>query len=125
MTVTKMKPGDLVQRRSSLSLFQRELAIAHEEAINFNRKINLVWAFATNRAKEPPFRAVVVPPDAIFLLLDNRCEEFYEWVKSTRHEDPKNVLSAHLVKVLYDGEVIVTFAKWIELVSNTTKSMYF
>lgn len=120
-----MRPGDLVQRKKSLSVFQRELTIAYEEAINFNRKINLVWAFATNREKEPPFKSIVVPPDSTFLLLDNRCEEFYEWVKNTRYEDPKNVLSAHLVKILYDGEVIVTLAKWIEQVPNTTKSMYF
>ena len=122
--ILQMKPGDLVQRHSSLVLFQKELIIAHKEAINFNRKINIIWAFATNRSKEPPYKIVVVPPSAVMLLLDNECKEFYDWVKNTRFDDPKNVLSARLVKLLYNGEVIVTLAKWIEPASYS-KSMNF
>ena len=119
-----MKPGDLVQRHSSLVLFQKELTIAYEEAANFNRKINIIWAFATNRTKEPPYKIVVVPPNAVTLLIDNECREFYDWIKHTRYDDPKNVLTARLVKLLYNGEVIITFAKWIEP-ANSSKSMNF
>ena len=119
-----MKPGDLVQRHINLTLFQKELTVAYEEAINFNRKINIIWAFATNRTKEPPYKIVVVPPNSTMLLIDNECKEFYDWVKNTRYDDPKNVLSARLVKLLYNGEVIVTLAKWIEPACSS-KSMNF
>jgi hypothetical protein len=113
-----MKPGDLVQRHSSLSLFNHELTIAYEEALNFNRKINIIWAFATNRETPPPYTSIVVPPNVPCLLLDSRCDEFYSWVQKSRFEDPRNILSAPIVKLLCNGEVIITLAKWIEPVQK-------
>lgn len=113
-----MKPGDLVRCRSSLAFSYREYSNAQNEASLFNRKINVIWSFATNRNTPPPYTNVVVPPECPMLLLDCDCKEFYDWVKNSRLEDPRNVLSTQLVKLLYDGIVIITFAKWIEPVNN-------
>ncbi len=115
-----MKPGDLVKRHKNITLCDHSTLLhAHEELDRINRQINFIWAFATNRKNKPPISHVSLPRHEPGLLLDNVCFDFIMWVKYSRAGDPKNTLNISLVRVLWEGEVVVTLAKWIEPVERT------
>lgn len=109
-----MKPGDLVKRSESVDFTSAALVRAYNESIEINRKINLIWAFATNRKVKPPITNITVPKRSPGILLDANCSEFRNWIESSRTDDPKNSLSITVAKVLSDGEVYYTLLKWLE-----------
>ncbi len=114
-----MKPGDLVKRHRNLILCDTSTFLrAHEELDIINRQINFVWAFATNRSVRPPVQFVSMPHHEPGLLLDDECKDFKEWVRYSR-EDPQNRLSIQLVRVLWNGEVVITLRKWIEKIEKS------
>ena len=114
-----MKPGDLVKRHRNLILCDTSTFLrAHEEIDMINRQINFVWAFATNRNLKPPIQYVSMPFHEPGLLIDIECKDFINWVKNSR-DDHHNKLHIPLVRVLWDGEIIVTLLKWIETVERS------
>lgn len=116
----KMKPGDLVKRHKNITLCDNSTLLrAHEELDKINRQINFIWAFATNRNNKPPISHVSLPRHEPGLLVDSVCADFMLWIKQSRTEDPKNILSVSLVRVLWEGEIVVTLAKWIEPVERS------
>lgn len=85
-----------------------------EELVKFNREIGFVWALCSQR-DPPPIMVVSMPKNNAGLLLDNKCKDFVFWVKNITYNGKLfDSLGGRLVRVLWDGEITVTFAKWIE-----------
>ena len=115
----KMKSGDLVKRHRLITCGdQINLLNALNEIEKINRQINFIWAFATNRNLKPPIQCVSIPFHEPGLLIDIECKDFINWVKNSR-DDHHNKLHIPLVRVLWDGEIIVTLLKWIETVERS------
>ena len=82
--------------------------------MKFNREIGFVWALC-GRHEPPPVMVVSMPRQGHGLLINNRCDDFILWLKLIAIRGRLfNSLNSRLVRVLWDGEIIVTFAKWIE-----------
>jgi hypothetical protein len=118
-----MKPGDLVKRHRSLAS-HNTLAIieAHEDVLNFNKLINFIWAFSTNRRLKPPISSISMPRHQPGVLIDNACHDFSIWIRQSNVQNTDSALCTPLVKVMWEGEIVVTFARWIEKVE---KNSYF
>ncbi len=85
-----------------------------EELVKFNREIGFVWALCSQR-DPPPIMVVSMPRQGRGLLINNKCDDFTLWLKLIAIRGRLfNSLNSRLVRVLWDGEIIVTFAKWIE-----------
>lgn len=114
-----MKKGTIIRCKKEINLYDSTQASKmREELIKFNREIGFVWALC-GRRDPPPIMVVSMPKNGAGLLLDNKCKDFVLWIKDiTDSGRLSNSLSGRLVRVLWGGEIIVTFAKWIEEINQ-------
>jgi hypothetical protein len=119
-----MKKGNLVKINESLLDPNGQIKkYVYDEVIDFNRRISFIWAFATNRRVMPPVQSIQLPRLTAGLLLDDSCDDFKMWVIMTR-DDPRNSIKDTLVRILWDGQVIVTKKKWIQFVYQNVEKKH-
>ena len=110
-----MKTGTIIRCKKEINLcdFDQNSEM-RGELIKFNREIYFVWALCGLR-EPPPVIVVSMPKQGHGLLINSACEDFTAWLKLAAIRGRLfNSLSDRLVRVLWDGEIIVTFSKWIQ-----------